>query len=228
LTLAAAVDLVVSPSSHQQRALIEAGMKTPSVVIPNPFIPRTSAEPKLLRQAPQPVKIVWANRCYPEKRPLEVIEAFRRVSRQTDAPFEVEMLGDGPLLEPMREAAAKLPFIHIRGNIEYEKIIQFYDESSAIFLSSYHFDNQPMVIAESVSRYRGVIYCDDRLTEGLQHGGRLIGHSVAGMAKGLQELIDKPQEFVDMSRGAQSDKALFDTDTFTKKLLDAVASIRKV
>jgi 1,2-diacylglycerol 3-alpha-glucosyltransferase len=226
LTFADSCDLVVSPSAHQRQHLIDTGLKPPCAVVPNPYISNATTEPHQLTAAPNPVRLVWMGRVSAEKRPLEFIEAVRLASRG-GVKLEVDMLGAGPLLAESQTAAAAVRGVHVRGQQPYEAIVKFVDESSALVINSYRFDNQPMVIAEATSRYRGVIYCDDLLTEGTEHSGYLLpGASPEDMAAGLTDLLNHPDKFIEMSQGAKTDAQLFTTAEYAKKLLAAIATVK--
>jgi glycosyltransferase involved in cell wall biosynthesis len=95
------------------------------------------------------------------------------------------------------------------------------DESSAVVLSSLGFDNQPMTIAEAVSRERGVLYCDPKLREGLSASGFLSASpDVDGLADALVALTSEPVTLLELSRGAAAEKVEFSPASYVERILE--------
>jgi glycosyltransferase involved in cell wall biosynthesis len=223
LALAYRVDLVVSPSAHQADDLRAAGLTVPIEVVPNP-IARSSHPAAVLtpEQARRP-RLLWVARCEPEKRPLvfaaAVIEALER-----GAVFDVDFVGDGAQLAELRALTAPHPAIRVHGSLDHAAVVDLMDASALVALTSYGFDNQPMTIAEASSRYRGVLYCDPNLREGLTHSGYLTsGPEVGPIADAIVELVSNPDALVELSRGAVTDSATFSAATYVERILRAYA-----
>ena len=216
-------DCVIAPSQHLADDLRGAGVSTPIRVIPNPYDPQiTSDPPSLLRV--QPANFVWIGRCAPEKRLLEFIAAIRIV-RESGRTLNVTIIGDGQDLPEARRRAEDLP-VHFTGRLANDEITQHIDAASCLVLTSYHFDNQPVVIAEALSRYRGVLYCDERLKEGVDAAGYLTdAPSSEAIARAMSDIVDDPQIAQDLSRRAQTAAAEFSYDTFVRRFEDAVRSV---
>ena len=84
------------------------------------------------------------------------------------------------------------------------------DAASAVVPTSLGFDNQPMTVAEAVSRERGVLYCDPRLGEGLGASGFLAANpQVDGLADALVALVGDPSLLVGLSGGAAQENIEF-------------------
>ena len=89
-----------------------------------------------------------------------------------------------------------------------------------VALTSHGFDNQPMTIAESVSRYRGVLFCDPKLREGLGDAGYLSATpDAAGLSAALVELVTTPGLLQKLSIGARADAVTFSAATYVERIL---------
>jgi glycosyltransferase involved in cell wall biosynthesis len=222
VTLATAMraDAVVSPSAHQAADLRAAGLTAPVTVVPNP-IARSPRPAALLtpEQTARP-RLVWVGRCEPEKRPLAFAEAAIEALARTDGGFEVDFVGDGADLPALRRLAHGHPEIRVHGGLAHREVIELMDDAALVALTSDGFDNQPMTIAEASSRYRGVLYCDPRLREGLAHTGFLAaGPDAAALADAIVELVASPARLLELSAGARRDSATFSGAAYVERIL---------
>ena len=214
------VDVVISPSEHQGADLQAAGVETPLVIVPNP-IARSPRPATLLADDAVP-RFLWVARCEPEKRPLVFAEAALRALKL--ASFEVDFVGDGSQLDELRTLTTDAPGIRVHGNLGHEAVLQLIDDSSLVVLTSYGFDNQPMTIAESVSRYRGVLFCDPKLREGLGSSGYLSADpSAEALAEALVTLSTEKGALQELSRGAKQDAVIFSATTYVTRIMAAYA-----
>jgi len=214
------VDLVISPSEHQGADLATAGVETPIVIVPNPIA--RSPRPAQLLADDAPPRFLWVARCEPEKRPLIFAEAvFSALERTT---FEVDFVGDGSQLDELRKLTAGVIGIRVHGNLGHDEVLQLIDDASIVVLTSNGFDNQPMTIAESVSRYRGVLFCDPKLREGLGASGHLsTDPSAAALGDAIVELVTTPGALQALSHGAQEDAVIFSAATYVERVMAAYA-----
>ena len=218
--MASRADVVVSPSAHQAADLAAAGVASPIVVVPNPIA--RSSHPAALLDANAMPRFVWVARCEPEKRPLvfaeAVIEALGRAN------FEVDFVGDGSQLADLRALTKDAPGVRVHGNLGHEVVLDLIDGSSMVVLTSIGFDNQPMTIAESVSRYRGVLFCDPKLREGLGESGFLSKTPDAhGLADALVELVSTKGLLQKLSKGAWADAVTFSAATYVERIMAVYA-----
>ena len=222
MAMAERADVVVSPSAHQAEDLRAAGLERPIEVVPNPIArsPRPAAV-LTAAQAEKP-RIVWVARCEPEKRPLVFAEAA--LQALSLASFEVDFVGDGSQLDELRKLTDGAPGIRVHGNLGHDEVLQLIDDSSIGVLTSNGFDNQPMTIAESVSRYRGVLFCDPKLREGLGNSGYLSADpSAAALADAIVTLSTQPGALQALSRGALEDAVIFSAATYVERVMAAYA-----
>jgi len=212
--MAARADIVVSPSEHQGADLAAAGVATPIAIVPNPI--SRSPRPATLLPDDAPPRFLWVARCEPEKRPL--VFAAAALEALATASFEVDFVGDGSQLDELRSLTATEPRIRVHGNLGHEAVLDLIDASSAVALTSYGFDNQPMTIAESVSRFRGVLFCDPKLREGLGDSGYLSTTPDAhGLAAALIDLV-APGALQRLSEGARKDAVTFSAATYVERI----------
>ncbi|HEY9498233.1 MAG TPA: glycosyltransferase family 4 protein [Terrimesophilobacter sp.] len=222
LTLAMALraTAVVSPSAHQARDLAVAGVTPPPAVVPNPVATSTTAVAPLTEEQVSTPAFLWVARCESVKRPLVFAKAALRALEQTGDGFSVDFVGDGSEIGALRRLAAGQPLLRVHGALDNDAVLRLMDASSAVVLSSLGFDNQPMTIAEAVSRERGILYCDPRLSEGLSHAGYLSATpGVEGLADALVALVEDPELLLAMSRGAAEDAAEFSAVRFVERIL---------
>ena len=220
LSMAWRADTVISPSAHQADDLAAAGVDAPIVVVPNPIARSTRPAKELTAESARPPRLLWVARCEPEKRPLVFAAAVIDALGRTNNGFSVDFVGDGTELPALRALTAGHPHIRVHGALEHDQVLDLIDESSAVVLTSVGFDNQPMTIAEAVSRYRGILYCDPRLSEGLGRAGFLSETAdAAGLSAAVVQLVDSPQELVALSSGAHADSGMFSASTYVDAII---------
>lgn len=221
LGMALLVDEVVSPSAHQARDLAAAGVRGEIALVPNPVAtsPRPSV-PLALDGGARPA-FLWVARCESVKRPLVFARAAIDALARTNDGFGVDFVGDGAELAELKSLVAGHPQIRVHGALPHDEVLDLMDAASAVALTSLGFDNQPMTIAEAVSRERGVLYCDPKLREGLQHAGYLSATpDVQGLADAIVALVNAPDLLLEMSRGAAIDRTAFSPESYVQRILE--------
>jgi len=219
LDMALRADWVISPSAHQGRDLAAAGVSSPIAVVPNPVA--TSPRPSSLMATGHIPRFLWVARCEPIKRPLVFARAAIEALERTGDAFTVDFVGEGADLAELRSLAASHPNLRVRGALAHEEVLDLMDNSSVVVLSSLGFDNQPMTIAEAVSRQRGVLYCDPKLSEGLLNSGFLAeSPDVTGLADAIVTLVSNPALLSKLSAGATIDRSAFAPATYVNHVVD--------
>ncbi|HEU4830809.1 MAG TPA: glycosyltransferase [Candidatus Saccharimonadales bacterium] len=215
LTLAKQSGAVISPSSHQRDVLEQTSLKTPLYTAPNPYrAPDDAPTPRVVRTDKHVFRIAWIGRCVPEKRLAEFLAAAAIAQAQSNERVLVDVVGDGSLLPELKELFQSDTIV-FHGKQPHAKIVEYIDRSDVVALSSYHFDNQPMTIAEGISRFRGILYCDERLTEGLQSAGyKSDDETPESMAKAIVALAESPSIVRTLSENAKKDSSLFSSRTY--------------
>lgn len=221
LGMALVADVVVSPSAHQAADLKSAGVAGPISIVPNPIAASSRPPVPLTAELASPPAFLWVARCEAVKRPLVFAEAAILALDRTGNGFTVDFVGDGSELAALRRLTAEHPGIRVHGALPHEQVLDLMDGSAAVALTSLGFDNQPMTIAEAVSRERGVLYCDPQLIEGLGQAGLLTETSDAvGLADALVTLVNDPSQLLELSRGAARDHAMFSAGTYVERILE--------
>lgn len=224
LAMAKRADAVISPSAHQGQDLQDAGITTEVTVLPNPV--GTSSRPAVALPDGPP-SFLWVARCDVVKRPLPFAEAAIEALARTGNGFSVDFVGDGADRPALQKLVAGHPELRVRGALPHSDVLDLMDAASAVVLSSLGFDNQPMTIAEAVSRERGILYCDPKLREGLLHAGYLAANpEVSGLADALVELVQKPGLLQELSRGAAQDGAQFSPTTYVARFVALARALR--
>lgn len=221
LAMARRAKQVVSPSKHQAADLAAAGVTGTISVIPNPIATSEStSNPLTVDQARHP-NFLWVARCEPVKRPLHFARAVIAALARTNNGFTVDFVGEGSDLAALKKLAAGHPEIRVQGALPHDEVMALMDASAAIALTSLGFDNQPMTIAEAVSRERGVLYCDPKLTEGLLNSGYLSKTpDDDGLADAIVALVQDPSLLVGLSRGALIDRELFSPSKYVDRIVE--------
>ncbi|MEO6944954.1 MAG: glycosyltransferase family 4 protein [Lacisediminihabitans sp.] len=221
LAMALLVDKVVSPSAHQGKDLTDAGVAGEIALVPNPIATSSRASVPLALGATVLPAFLWVARCEAVKRPLVFARAAIDALARTHDGFTVDFVGDGAELAELTSLVADHPQITVRGTLPHDAVLDLMDASSAVVLTSLGFDNQPMTIAEAVSRERGVLYCDPQLREGLQHAGFLAeSPDERGLADALVALVTEPQRLLEISQGAAIDRTAFSPENYVRRILD--------
>lgn len=222
LGMALLADAVVSPSAHQAHDLEAAGVAGPITTVPNPITSSRRPPRPLTAEMVATPTFLWVARCESVKRPLVFAEAAIQALARTGGGFTVDFVGDGSQMADLNRLTAGHPNIRVHGELPHDQVLDLIDCSAAVVLTSLGFDNQPMTVAESVSRERGVIYCDPKLREGLGLAGFLAKSSgVNGLADALVTLVRDPEQMLSLSRGAADDRGLFSPEHYVARILEA-------
>lgn len=203
-SLAARADQIVSPSTHQATALRHAGLGSIRV-IPNPDAAGTEPGPPL-RNLDGPLRVTWVGRLAREKRPEVLAEASLLAARVVgvDA-LRVEFVGDGPLAKRLQQWERRGAPIRLVGRLPRTGVSDRMRRAHLVALTSYGFDNQPVVVIEALHERRGILVADPALTEGLDTGAALrpATPDAAGIAALLIELVRDPAPILAASEEAK-------------------------
>jgi glycosyltransferase involved in cell wall biosynthesis len=147
------------------------------------------------------LQVIWCGRLSPEKRPLESIKAAAQVPD-----CQLDIYGNGPMAEELQEYIDTHDLsrrIHLKGRVSQAEILESMQNHDVLLYPSFGFDNQPMVLLESVAAGTPIIYCDPDLTECMPSGGGILtddGTTVEALATALLSLRDNPKLLVNMRR----------------------------
>lgn len=223
LTVAQRSDAIVSPSQHQADRLAEAGLG-PIFVIPNAM---TCPDAEPLSAVEPPLRVLWVGRMRAEKRVLPFIAAARRaLERVPPGSLIVDVVGAGDQYHQAVELADGRPEIVMHGQRVPSAVHKMVAASHITALTSIGWDNQPMVVVESISALRGVIFCDPVLTEGLRGPGiAAFGDTEKELARVLVELVADPSPVVAASQAALTARQEFSEEAFADRSLNAYRDV---
>lgn len=190
-------DVVISPSKHQAEALERAGVDHVEVIS---NVTDTVRQKKPLPAFDQ-IRILWAGRFSPEKRLDVALDAFAQ-ARATLAELgrSPQSLQLGVAGGPAREDES----ITWHGKVNPERMRELIDASHAILLTSYNFDNQPMVVLEAFAHARAAVLSDPTLANEFGAGAILAeGIDSTGLAKTLVDLVLHPEKIEEAAKQAE-------------------------
>lgn len=218
VTLARQVDQIISPSAHQARRLHEVGLG-PVTVIPNTLAAPPDAKP--VKRVGRPLRVLWVGRFIAEKRVLPFIRAVRTaMDALPSGSLEVDLLGSGPQWAAAQRLVAGYPSINLHGRLPHSEVQQRLRKAHVSVLTSVGWDNQPMVVVESINALRGVIVCDPALQEGLIGPGiPAFGRDEDVLADVLVSLARDPEPVVAASAACLKAREEFSVDTYLTRTM---------
>ncbi len=161
-------------------AVVHNGMAAEPIPSPTPH------------ERPRPVRIIMVARFARQKNQLLLLEAANRLPAHQ--PFEIILVGDGPLLLSVREQAARLPIagkVHFLGN--REDVGQLLSDSDIFVLSSW-WEGFPITILEAMRAGLPVVAsdvggCPEAVVDG-QTGFLFEPGDVQTLTRHLSQLIE--------------------------------------
>ncbi len=216
VALARKATRIVAPSVHIGEELRAAGLG-PVDIIPNTVaVPARAAA---LTPDDGPLKVFWFGRCVAEKRLVPFVRSARAaIERLGPGQLQIDVAGEGDQLARAKAVAAGVADIRFHGRLAPEEVARRLANCHVTALTSVDFDNQPMMVVESISALRPVIYCDPRLREGLDTGAGLPAFGgEAVLTELLVNLAEDRTALLDASRAAERARADFAPSTFTAR-----------
>ena len=190
--IANAVDASTTPSHYMTNYIHAAasGEVSLSAIIPTGYnrIFEEYARVAQRQRRNKTVRFISISRLVKEKHLDCVIKAFQRAAIPNS---ELLVVGDGAERKNLIRLAADTPNITFAGHVgDRKQIVQLLRDSDVFVLASYRFDNQPIVIPESLVMGLPVLYCDDRLDVGLHNGTNslLVQPDEESLAQGMKKL----------------------------------------
>ena len=194
-------DLVLTPSAHFRKKLVDYGVERPVKVLPNgvedTHFPEKCEVKK--RSADEPLRIIWHNRATGEKRLLSFMEALKLVNGK----FVMDVFGGGNELGRARRMAKRnhLP-VTFHGETTFGELKGKLAKSHLDVLVSYNYDTFGMTLIEAEAFGVPAFFCDPDMKEIAAPGGFVMskGVSARAMAEALDDLIEHPERIETMSR----------------------------
>ena len=182
--IANAVDASTTPSHYMTNYIHAAasGEVSLSAIIPTGYnrIFEEYARAAQRQRRNKTVRFISISRLVKEKHLDCVIKAFQLAAIPNS---ELLVVGDGTERKKLIRLAADTPNITFAGHVgDRKQIVQLLRDSDVFVLASYRFDNQPIVIPESLVMGLPVLYCDDRLDVGLHNGTNSLAQGMKKLA----------------------------------------------
>jgi glycosyltransferase involved in cell wall biosynthesis len=156
-----AVDLYLALTDFGRRKFIEGGLPAEKIVV----------KPNFIRVDPgigdgSGGYAVFVGRLSPEKGVETILSAWSQL--HVDLPLNI--VGDGPLAERVREAAEKNPRIRWLGLQSSEKVLEIVGQAKFLLLPSLWYEWLPKIIVEALSKGTPVIASNlGAMTELIEH-----------------------------------------------------------
>ncbi|PID31486.1 glycosyl transferase family 1 [Candidatus Saccharibacteria bacterium] len=215
----------IAPSSHLADTLIESGTEIPLHVLPNGISLQRYKQARIadspLKKAPGEQFIVCVARVSGEKRQEVLVRAMAQVKRKK---AKLILVGDGPERENLEQLADELGVadrVVFTGLQPPMRVAAILRQSDVFALASYRFDNQPMVILEALASGLPIVYCDDKLVEGLSDENALLtpGIEPHDFASAFDKLLRSKAKLRTMSQHSRAMAKSFDRTKLAKQLL---------
>jgi len=203
--MANTVDAIVTPSKYMLKYIQAAAPNKEFYKrsIPNGYndnlynlINQTKGE-----KNPEIIRFISIGRVSDEKRVDVMVDAFTKANIPNS---ELILIGDGNQISLIEEKIISIPNIKLLGQIhDLKKIARQLKRSDVFVLSSYHFDNQPMVILEALAADLPILYCDDQLDVGVDETNSLITlPSADSICEGMRKLANDKKLREKLSHGS--------------------------
>lgn len=196
--IASQVDGFTAPADFMIQRITEC---TGRISIPSRAIP-TGINPELSRaisrvkrhRSDRAIRFLSICRLAPEKRIDTIIRAFIKA----DIPnSELHIAGSGNQLNKLRQLAKGHDNIIFRGHMsDINQVAEELVNADVFVLASYGFDTQAMTIGEAATAGLPIIYCDPRLTVGVNKDNSILtdGPEVEHFAAAIQQLATDPKK----------------------------------
>ena len=140
------------------------------------------------------------------------------------------LVGGGPYEAELRACAERLGVaerVIFTGMQSSDVVAALLKQADVFSLASYHFDNQPMTFLEAASSGLPIVYCDERMTEGLTKKNAILTDGIEGedFAKVFNDLFAHPDKLEQLSRGSLRVARQFDSVTMAKKVVALYESL---
>ena len=196
--IASQVDGFTAPADFMIQRITECTgrISIPSRAIPTGINPELSHAISRVKRhrSDRAIRFLSICRLAPEKRIDTIIRAFIKA----DIPnSELHIAGGGNQLNRLRQLAKGHDNIIFRGHMSgIDQVAEALVNADVFVLASYGFDTQAMTIGEAATAGLPIIYCDPRLTVGVNKDNSILtdGPEVEYFAAAMQQLAADPKK----------------------------------
>lgn len=216
----------ISPSKHLADILVqEGGLTVPHYILPNGINTQRYRDAKAtdspITKQPGDKFIVSVARLSPEKRQMTLVEAMPHIADQR---VKLVLAGGGPSEQDLKQRVAELGLedrVIFTGMLSSDEVAALLKQSDVFSLASYHFDNQPMTFLEAAAAGLPIVYCDERMTEGLTEANAILTDGIEGedFAATFNALFADEKRLAALSKGALTVAKEFDSPAMAKRLV---------
>jgi len=225
-------DAVTIPSTHLTELFIHHGLNAKKVHtisngLKDAVIDAVRISDRISPMRPT-ISLAWASRVSHEKQPLLFLEMLTKLT----IPFRASMYGEGDQLDACKafiEAHELSDSVVLHGKYAASDSIELIRQSDLLVYTSDGFDNQPMVLFESVAAEVPVIFCDPKLAEGMPTNGALLSEAptAALLAEVVSRVYDDPELYISLKRGMRDGKDFIRQSIQTKKMVQLYEAVIK-
>ncbi|TNF58579.1 MAG: glycosyltransferase [Burkholderiales bacterium] len=166
-----------------------------------------------------PLKICYVGRADAMKGPLDWIEALR-VLHEADVRFEAHWLGDGEMLETMRQEVSRLALehhVHLHGFVRDRQRVLDQLRSAHLFVFCHKTPESPRNLIEALSAATPIVGYDGAYARDLisaHHGGVLTPiHQPNDLAAAITHLAHDRTKLTDLMERAYQDSEPFNDES---------------
>ena len=141
-----------------------------------------------------------------------------------DPGVKLVLVGNGPTEDELIASVASRGLsdqVIFTGALSGDQVASILKQADLFVLASYHFDNQPMVFLEAAACGLPIVYCDERMTEGLTPKNAVLTDGIEGdaFAKVFADLLGDDKKRAELSAGALKVAKNFDSTKMAKDLV---------
>ncbi|MFZ2639493.1 MAG: glycosyltransferase family 4 protein [Verrucomicrobiia bacterium] len=211
------IDAFIALSQFSRQKLIEGGLPEDRMFLKPHFLDSASAPPFVNGDY-----VVVMGRLHPEKDVQTAVEAFQHLPD-----LQLLVLGDGPLMEPLKALAQRLGLrnVEFRGFVGGTERFEILRHAKLLVLPSRVYENFSVSVLEAYAMGKPVVASRiGAIAEMVEEGvtGLLFepGQS-ADLARKIRQLVEQPEHVIELGRAARAHfERHFTADTNYRQLMD--------
>jgi len=185
---------VVSPSLHFTKELKNRGVAKSAVTILNGVDDDAIDDNEIIGPAkPPPVRFIWSGRMLPEKRILQALTAFSRVTLDV----HLDVFGSGPI-KPIAKRQAQVLGISDRvtfhGKVTHQDMVRSFSAAHVLLQTSIGFETQGLTVFEALAVGTPSVISDAKIAAELPEGTYWLEDS--GTQRGLTRAMTQAAQDV--------------------------------